>query len=163
MPLYGNDYTAETPYKNSFRNVKCMLHEDIVQIVDLDLIITFMQFYCGNPLSVMSVFLDIMINIISNYRVAIITSNASFKLSNRIMLRDRIESSHRKGVISAPASFQSNQASMTQSRERMSGNAEEQNEAIRQRRPQEQPTGPFQLPRAEGQNPTGNVVSVRSR
>ncbi|KAH0946318.1 hypothetical protein HN011_007747 [Eciton burchellii] len=50
----------------------------------------------------------------------------------------------------APASFQSNQASMTQSRERMSRNAEEQNEAIRQRRPQEQPTGPFQLPRAEG-------------
>lgn len=50
-------------------------------------------------------------------------------------------------MISASTPFQPNQAS-TNSQGVINGNR--QNETVRQRRPQEQPTGPFQPPETDG-------------
>lgn len=54
-------------------------------------------------------------------------------------------------MISASTPFQSNQIpAMSNTQGVITENEDRQNETVRQRRPQEQPTGPFQPPGSEG-------------
>lgn len=54
-------------------------------------------------------------------------------------------------MISASTPFLPNQVPTTSNTQGvMSGNVDRQNETVRQRRPQEQPTGPFQPPGSDG-------------
>jgi len=52
--------------------------------------------------------------------------------------------------ISASTPFQPNQVPPSNIQGVITGNVDRQNETMRQRRPQEQPTGPFQPPGTDG-------------
>lgn len=74
-----------------------------------------------------------------------------FKKLGRGGLRNELD--FNGGVISASTPFQSNQVPASSNTQGVvTGNVDRQNETARQRRPQEQPAGPFQPPGTDGYN-----------